>query len=53
MSKFAKFYTAATGALLTFGAAVVKSTPASVTGSEWLMLAGGAVTAVAVYAVSN
>lgn len=53
MARFSKFYTAATGGLLTWGAVVVKSAPTDITSSEWLLLAGAAVTAIAVLVVRN
>lgn len=53
MSRFAKFYTSVTGGLLTWGTAVVVSAPAAVTSAEWMVLAGAAVTAVAVLVVPN
>lgn len=53
MNRVAKFYTALTGALLTWGAVVVQSAPAHITSTEWLQIAGGAVTAVAVWFVPN
>lgn len=53
MSRFAKFYTSLTGGLLTWGTSVVVSTPNDITSAEWMVLAGGLVTAVAVWFVPN
>lgn len=53
MSRFAKFYTALTGGLLTWGAAVVQSAPDDITASEWMFGAGALVTAIAVWFVPN
>lgn len=53
MNRWAKFYTAATGGLLTWGAVVVKSASGSITSTEWMQLAGVAVTAIAVWFIPN
>lgn len=53
MNRVAKFYTALTGGLLTWGAAVVVSAPAAITASEWVTGAGVLVTAVGVWFIPN
>ena len=50
---YRKTVVAVVGALITWGSVVVTSTPAQITSSEWLLIAGSLATALGVYGTPN
>lgn len=50
---YRKTVVAVVGAFITWGSVVVTSTPAQITSSEWLLIAGSLATALGVYGTPN
>lgn len=53
MTRYRKTITAIVGAAIGFGSLVVLSTPAAITGPEWISGAIGLATALGVYGTTN